>query len=117
MTEEPYKASDDTSLFSNIFALHRYGIKPVYIESTGDILLDIHDDNELENTHAAYLSEHGICFVGCDSLHNKPEEDFNISCETLMQLAAMSACFAAGVAKARQEAEQKAARRKDPDND
>lgn len=96
MEEKTYKASEDKTLFQKLKSLHRCGIKPNYIETDGSMLIEI--GRKID----AYIDECGI-----ELNPDANQSDIRISTETLMQLAAMSTCFAAGYAKSRQEHEEK----------
>ena len=94
--KKPYQASNDKTLYLKLKSLHSCGIKPNYIETDGSILI------ETGRKIDAYIDECGI-----ELKPDSNQRDIHISTETLMQLAAMSTCFAAGYAKARQEHEEK----------
>ena len=94
--KKPYQASNDKTLYLKLKSLHRCGIKPNYIETDGSILIEIGSKID------AYIDECGI-----ELKPDANQRDISISTETLMQLASMSTCFAAGYAKARQEHEEK----------
>lgn len=102
MKENPYKASDDETLYLKLKSLHRFNIKPSHIETDGSIAIELSSAKELAHIAEAWIDENGVNLSDWGKSH-----EILISTETLMQLAAMSTCFAAGYAKARQEHEEK----------
>lgn len=103
MKNEPYKAHNDNHLHSLLNSLNRASIHPLYIETDGSILVKVSSAYDLDIKADAYIDEDGILFNDYKEVMNK----LTISTETLLQLAAMSTCFAAGYAKSRQEHEEK----------
>ena len=102
MEEKPYEASTDKELFKKIKSLQRFNIKPSHIETDGSIAIELSSAKELAYTTEAWIDEDGVSLSEWNGSH-----EILISTDTLMQLAAMSTCFAAGYAKARQEHEEK----------
>lgn len=102
MKEKPYQASDDDNLFKKLKSLYRCGITPSHIETDGVIEIEIIDAHDIDYKIDASITEYGIVLNSSEN-----QSSIQISTETLMQLAAMSTCFAAGYAKARQEHEEK----------
>lgn len=102
MKEKPYEASTDKELFKKIKSLQRFNIKQSGILTDGSIVIELSSEKDTSHTTGALIDEYGLSL-------GKWSESYEIliSTETLMQLAAMSACFAAGYAKARQEHEEK----------
>lgn len=95
-----------------LYALNRPFIKPLYIETTGDILIELQDPVDDEQTQHIYLSEDGVRILNGRSWASA-EKDFTICSETLNELAMMSACFAVGHEKGMHDAEEIEARRKE----
>lgn len=102
MKEKPYKASTDNELYDSLKSLNRFNIKPSHIETDGSIAIELSSAKGLENTTEAWIDEDGVILSDWGKSY-----EILISTETLIQLAAMSTCFAAGYAKARQEHEEK----------
>lgn len=95
--------SDRSDLHDMLYCLQRFAIHPKYIESDGSILCELSQEHELEERTDIYINEDGV------SIRHWNHNDFYdlvIGQETLMQLAAMSTCFAVGYAKAKYEAEE-----------
>lgn len=108
---KPYRACDDNELHNGLYSLNRGCIHPLFIETDGSILFKLSDRNDLDIRIDAQLDEQGVWLRHGQHLPH----GLTISDETLLQLAAMSACFAAGHAKARQEADEKARQEKNDD--
>ena len=102
MKENPYKASEDKEIFTGLKSLNRFNIRPSHIETDGSIAIELSSAKELAYTTEAWIDEDGVSLSEWNGSH-----EILISTNTLMQLAAMSTCFAAGYAKARQEHEEK----------
>lgn len=102
MNKEPYKAYKDSNLHSLLYSLNRGSIHPQYIETDSAILVQVSSAYDLDVKVDCYIDEDGITFNDWRQHMNK----LTFSTQTLMQLAAMSTCFAAGYAKARQEQEE-----------
>lgn len=100
MDKGPYKAYNDGALFSLLKALHRDSIHPSHIETDGALLVQVSSVYDLDVKVDVYIDEEGIAFSGRKDVFS----ELKVSNRTLMQLAAMAVCFAAGHAKARQEA-------------
>lgn len=103
MNKEPYKAHKDNGLHALLYSLNRDSIHPNYIETDASILVQVSSIYDLDIKADAYIDEDGITFNDYKDVMNK----LTISTNTLLQLATMSTCFAAGYAKARQEHEEK----------
>ena len=101
----PYKACEDNDLFALLRSLHLPGIHPQYIETDGSLLVKVNCCFNVDIVADCYIDEHGITFNDYKDVMDK----LLIGTNTLIQLAAMSTCFAAGYAKARQEHEEKQA--------
>ena len=91
---EPYKAYKDNGLFKLLNSLNRGSIHPQHIETDGSLLVKISSYYDLDIVADCYKDVMSKLTIGTN---------------TLLQLAAMSTCFAAGYAKARQEHEEKQA--------
>ena len=102
---EPYKAYKDNGLFKLLNSLNRASIHPQHIETDGSLLVKISSYYDLDIVADCYIDEDGITFNDYKDVMSK----LTIGTNTLLQLAAMSTCFAAGYAKARQEHEEKQA--------
>lgn len=102
---EPYKAYKDNGLFKLLNSLNRASIHPQHIETDGSLLVKISSYYDLDIVADCYIDEDGITFNDYKDVMSK----LTIGTSTLLQLAAMSTCFAAGYAKARQEHEEKQA--------
>lgn len=99
----PYKAYKDNGLFKLLASLNRASIHPQHIETDGSLLVKISSYYDLDIVADCYIDEDGITFNDYKDVMSK----LTIGTDTLLQLAAMSTCFAAGYAKARQEHEEK----------
>lgn len=102
---ELYKAYKDNGLFKLLNSLNRASIHPQHIETDGSLLVKISSYYDLDIVADCYIDEDGITFNDYKDVMRK----LTIGTNTLLQLAAMSTCFAAGYAKARQEYEEKQA--------
>lgn len=99
----PYKACEDNELFALLYSLNSHGIHPQYIETDGSLLVKVNSCYNVDIVADCYINENGIIFNG----HKEVMSKLIIGTDTLHQLAAMSTCFAAGYAKARQEHAEK----------
>lgn len=99
----PYKACEDNDLFDLLYSLNHPCIHPQYIETDGSLLVKVSCCYNLDIVADCYIKENGIIFNG----HKDVMSKLTIGTDTLLQLAAMSTCFAAGYAKARQEHAEK----------
>lgn len=102
---EPYKAYKDSGLFKLLNSLNRASIHPQHIETDGSLLVKISSYYDLDIVADCYINEDGITFNDREDVMS----ELTIGTDTLLQLADMSTCFAAGYAKARQEHEEKQA--------
>lgn len=108
---EAYKAYKDNGLFKLLNSLNRASIHPQHIETDGSLLVKISSYYDLDIVADCYIDEDGITFHDYKEVMSK----LTIGTNTLLQLAAMSTCFAAGYAKARQEHEEEARKNKSHD--
>lgn len=99
---EPYKAYEDNGLFALLKSLNRGSIHPQHIETDGSIKVKVSSVYDLDILADCYIDEDGITFNDYKDTLSK----MTLGTNTLLQLAAMSTCFAAGYAKARQEHEE-----------
>ena len=89
-----YRACEDSGLFALLYSLNSASIRPQHIETDGSILVEVNCCYNLDIVADCYIAEDGITFND----HKDVMSKLTIGTDTLLQLAAMSTCFAAGYA-------------------
>lgn len=108
----PYRAYEDCDLFNLLYSLNSPCIHPQHIETDGSLLVKVSSFYDLDIVADCYIDEGGITFND----HKDVMSKLTIGTNTLLQLAAMSTCFAAGYAKSRQEHEEKQLQKEQENN-